>query len=139
MPILESNGQRTATLRLVVATGLGAIFGLQNWRLARYGFAISGPLVLVGVDDIQPRDARIQRLRHPRIYTVVEARVGTGSGLRHPSRSGHACAGVEVGTLLLRRDGSHSGSRTSHRLGLGCALPAHPNGDLWTYFPIGRH
>jgi hypothetical protein len=43
MPILESNGQRTATLRLVVATGLGAIFGLQNWRLARYGLAISGP------------------------------------------------------------------------------------------------
>ena len=43
MPILESNGQRTATLRLVVATGLGAIFGLQNWRLARYGFGISGP------------------------------------------------------------------------------------------------
>src|SRR5678816_2839018 len=43
MPTLESNGQRTATLRLVVATGLGAIFGLQNWRLARYGLAISGP------------------------------------------------------------------------------------------------
>jgi hypothetical protein len=43
MPILQSKGQRTAILRIVVATGLGAIFGLQNWRLARYGFAISGP------------------------------------------------------------------------------------------------
>jgi hypothetical protein len=43
MPILESNGQKIAILRIVVATGLGAIFGLQNWRLARYGFAISGP------------------------------------------------------------------------------------------------
>jgi hypothetical protein len=43
MPILESNGLKIAILRIVVATGLGAILGLQNWRLARYGFAISGP------------------------------------------------------------------------------------------------
>ena len=43
MPILESKADRSALGRILLATGLGALFGFQNWRLAKYGFAVSIP------------------------------------------------------------------------------------------------
>jgi len=43
MPILESKADRSAIRRILLATGLGAIFGFQSWRLAKYGFAVSFP------------------------------------------------------------------------------------------------
>lgn len=43
MPILESKTDRSGVRRTLVATGLGAIFGFQTWRLAEYGFAASIP------------------------------------------------------------------------------------------------
>jgi len=43
MPILESKADQSAIRRILLATGLGAIFGLHSWRLAKYGFAVSFP------------------------------------------------------------------------------------------------
>lgn len=43
MPILESKADRSAIRRILLATGLGVIFGFQSWRLAKYGFAVSIP------------------------------------------------------------------------------------------------
>ena len=41
--ILESKADPSANRRILLATGLGAIFGFQCWRLAQYGFAVSIP------------------------------------------------------------------------------------------------
>lgn len=43
MPILESKADQSAIRRILLATGLGAIFGFQSGRLAMYGFAVSIP------------------------------------------------------------------------------------------------
>ena len=43
MPILESRTDQSAIRRILLATGLGAVFGFQSWRLAEYGFAVSLP------------------------------------------------------------------------------------------------
>jgi hypothetical protein len=43
MSILESKADPSASRRILLATGLGAIFGFQSWRLAEYGFAVSIP------------------------------------------------------------------------------------------------
>jgi hypothetical protein len=43
MPILGSKADQSAIRRILLATGLGAIFGFQNWWLAEYGFAVSLP------------------------------------------------------------------------------------------------
>src|SRR5258708_30796884 len=43
MPILGSKADQSAIRRILLATGLGAIFGFQNWWLAESGFAVSLP------------------------------------------------------------------------------------------------
>jgi len=43
MPIPESRRDQSAIRRILLATGLGAIFGLQSWRLAEYGFGVPIP------------------------------------------------------------------------------------------------
>ena len=43
MPILESKADQSAVRRILLATGLGAIFGFQSWRLAKCAFAVSIP------------------------------------------------------------------------------------------------
>lgn len=43
MPIPESKSDQSATRRILLASGLGALFGFQDWRLAKYGFAVSIP------------------------------------------------------------------------------------------------
>ena len=43
MQIRESKAAQSATLRILLATGLGAVFGFQSWRLATYGFVIPTP------------------------------------------------------------------------------------------------
>ena len=43
MPILESRADQSAIRRILLATGLGAVFGFQSWRLAKYGFEVSLP------------------------------------------------------------------------------------------------
>jgi len=41
MPFLESNADPSAIRRILLATGLGAIFGFQSWWLAEHGIAVS--------------------------------------------------------------------------------------------------
>jgi hypothetical protein len=43
MPIPEPKLHQPAIRKILLATGTGAIFGFQLWRLAKYGFAISIP------------------------------------------------------------------------------------------------
>lgn len=43
MPILEVEKDRAAIRRVLLAAGMGAVFGFQNWQLAKYGFGVSIP------------------------------------------------------------------------------------------------
>ncbi|HUK17993.1 MAG TPA: hypothetical protein VLW65_16325 [Bryobacteraceae bacterium] len=43
MAILDSKADRGIILRILLSTGLGAIFGFQGWRLAQYGYPVSMP------------------------------------------------------------------------------------------------
>jgi len=43
MAILDSKADRGIILRILLSTGLGAIFGFQGWRLAQYGFPVAMP------------------------------------------------------------------------------------------------
>ena len=44
MPILESKTDHSAVRRVLVATGLGAMFGFQCWRVLEHGLAAAIPL-----------------------------------------------------------------------------------------------
>jgi hypothetical protein len=43
MPLLEVEADQSAIRRILLTTGLGAVFGFQSWRLAEDGFAVSVP------------------------------------------------------------------------------------------------
>jgi len=43
MPIPGSRANQAAIRRILVATGLGAVFGIQSWFLVKYGFGASVP------------------------------------------------------------------------------------------------
>ena len=43
MPLLKSQAGQSAIGRVLLAAGCGAALGIQNWRLAAYGFGVSVP------------------------------------------------------------------------------------------------
>ena len=97
MRVFAPRTDQPATRRILLAIGLGTIFGFQSWRLAEYVFAVSIPwygqawiwLSLVFLGFAIGATAGWTKL--------VETRSRFWIGLQPPFRLRGSCAGTAVG------------------------------------------